>query len=127
MHQKQAIRYLERHGIEARFQRHGSRIKALFSIFIEPQQLDRKNDRFNCRALHHEPVRQANLLTLVATGSWVPLGSILVLKEPFEVQLRIDSAYTGQTQIEALFFMGAGRALWPNVDARGHDDYWRWG
>jgi hypothetical protein len=127
MNRKEAVRYLDEHGIERGFQHHGSRVDDFLSVFFEPEQLAPENDRWKFRGLHHEASREANLPKMMATGSWVPVGSALVLKDPFEMRLRIDSAYSGQTRIEALFFMAVGKLLWPNVDLRGHDDYWRWG
>ena len=127
MKREEAVRYLDEHGIERSFQHHGSRVDDLLSVFFEPEQLVPENDRWTFRSLHHEACRQASLTTMMATGSWVPLGSALVLKDPFEIRLRINSAYSGQTRIEALFFMAVGQLMWPNVDVRGHDDYWRWG
>lgn len=127
MNRKEAVRYLDEHGIEGLFRHHGSRTDGVFSIFVEPGDLAPENDRWNFRALHHEPAREANLTKMIATGSWVPFGSAVVLKDSFEVRLRIDSAFSGQAGIEALFFMAVGQLLWPNVDVRAHDDYWRWG
>lgn len=127
MNRQEAVRYLDEHGIERGFQHHGSRIGASFSIFVEPQQLAPENDRWKFRGLHHEASAETNLTRMMATGSWVPLGSAVVLQDPFEVRLRIDSAFSGQTRIEALFFMAVGQLLWPHVDVRGHADYWRWG
>jgi hypothetical protein len=127
MNREEAVRYLDEHGIEGLFQRYGSRNDGLFSVVVDPEDLAPENDRWKCGGLHHKGCRDANLTEMIAIDSWIPVGSALVLKDPFEIRLRIDSAYSGQTRIEALFFMAVGQLLWPNVDLRGHDDYWRWG